>query len=111
MGTDIWSFGCILFKMLTGLVPFPGTNKYAVFQRILAKDMDFPEYLSVDAVAVIDSMLMPNPNERLGCPDSKCNIQSLKNHPFFKGIDFSNPKSLSLSNELIKYIDSDYKSP
>ena len=74
MGTDIWSFGCIVFKMLTGNVPFPGTNKFAVFQKILAKDMDFPEYLSVDAVALIDSMLMPNPSERLGCPDSKCNI-------------------------------------
>jgi hypothetical protein len=73
--------------------------------------MEFPEYLSVDAVALIDSMLMPNHNERLGSPDSKCNIQSLKNHPFFNGINFGNPKSLCLSNELIKYIDSDYQSP
>jgi serine/threonine protein kinase len=31
MATDIWTLGCILFKMLTGSVPFTGTNTYKVF--------------------------------------------------------------------------------
>lgn len=111
MGTDIWSLGCIFYKMLTGSVAFPGNQNHQVFEKILSKDFEYPEYLSVDAVALIDSMLMLNPDERLGCPDSKCSISSLKNHPFFKGVKFSDPKSLSLTPELIKYLNPDYQSP
>jgi len=64
----------------------------------LKKDIDYPEYLSVDAVALIDAMLMLNPIERLGSPGSPCGITNLKNHPFFKGIDFSHPKNLCLTD-------------
>jgi len=78
MATDIWTLGCIIFKMLTGQVPFTGTNSYKVFQKILAKDIDFPEYLSVEAVALIDSMIMIDPNERLGAPGSKNGMTNLK---------------------------------
>jgi hypothetical protein len=43
-------------------------------------------------------MLMINPMERLGSPGASCGIQNLKKHPFFKGIDFSMPKALSLTD-------------
>lgn len=98
MATDIWSLGCIIFKLITGNVPFTGTNSMLVFQKILKKDIDFPEYLSVDAVSLIDSMLMINPLERLGSPGSPCGVENLKKHPFFKGIDFSSPVGLRLSD-------------
>lgn len=98
MATDIWSLGCIIFKLITGNVPFTGTNSMLVFQKILKKDIDFPEYLSVDAVSLIDSMLMINPMERLGSPGSACGISNLKKHPFFKGIDFSSPLNLRLTD-------------
>jgi 3-phosphoinositide dependent protein kinase-1 len=98
MSTDIWSLGCMIFKLITGNVPFTGTNSTLVYQKILKKDIDYPEYLSVDAVALIDAMLMLNPIERLGSPGSPCGITNLKNHPFFKGIDFSHPKNLCLTD-------------
>jgi hypothetical protein len=70
-------------------VPFTGTNSYKVFQKILGKDIEFPEYLSINAVDLIDSLIMLDPMERLGTPGSKNDIKSLKNHPFFVGIDWS----------------------
>ena len=91
MATDIWSLGCIIFKLITGNVPFTGIDPNIVFAKIFKKDIDFPEYLSVDAVSFIDSMLMINPLERLGSPGSPCGIENLKKHPFLKGVDFSTP--------------------
>ena len=70
ISTDIWSLGCIIFKILTGQVPFTGTNPTVVFEKILKKELDFPEYLSPDAIDLINRMLMINPTERLGSPMS-----------------------------------------
>jgi protein-serine/threonine kinase len=31
MATDLWCFGCIIYKIMTGNVPFTGTNPDIVF--------------------------------------------------------------------------------
>lgn len=90
MATDIWCFGCIIFKILTGQVPFTGTQTFKVFQKILNKEIEYPSYLSPNAVSLIDQIIMINPSERLGTPGSRCDMQALKSHPFFDGIDFDN---------------------
>jgi 3-phosphoinositide dependent protein kinase-1 len=33
--SDLWALGCIIFKMYTGKVPFPGMNETACFPIIL----------------------------------------------------------------------------
>jgi hypothetical protein len=40
----------------------------------LAKDIDYPEHLSIEAVALIDSLIMIEPKDRLGAPGSKNNM-------------------------------------
>ena len=49
-------------------------------------------------------MLVINPKDRLGAPGSANGMEALKSHPFFKGIDFTNPKSLSVGESQIRYI-------
>jgi hypothetical protein len=38
-------------------------------------------------------------------------MEVLKKHPFFLGIDFSNPKNLCLNNKLIALIHPEHESP
>lgn len=33
--SDLWALGCIIFKMYTGKVPFPGMNEASCFPQIL----------------------------------------------------------------------------
>ena len=37
MATDIWALGCMIFKLITGNVPFTGTIGPQVYQKILKK--------------------------------------------------------------------------
>ena len=41
-GLDTWAAGCMLFKMLTGSVPFPGTNM-TVYNDIKARNIKWPQ--------------------------------------------------------------------
>lgn len=90
MATDIWCLGCIIFKILTGQVPFTGTQTYKVFQKILSKEIEYPKHLSPEAKDLIDNIIMIEPMRRLGTPGSKNDIRKLREHPFFAGVDFAN---------------------
>ena len=37
LATDLWALGCIIFKMYTGKVPFPGMSEMACFPTILKR--------------------------------------------------------------------------
>lgn len=55
--SDLWALGCIIFKMLTGDVPFNGASDYTTFQMILERDLKFPDSMSDAAKDLIDRLL------------------------------------------------------
>ncbi|KAK6144698.1 hypothetical protein DH2020_021518 [Rehmannia glutinosa] len=87
-GNDLWALGCTLYQMLSGTSPFKDASEWLIFQRIIARDIRFPNYFSAEARDLIDQLLDIDPSRRPGAgPDG---YASLKSHPFFKGIDWTN---------------------
>ncbi|CAN4126497.1 unnamed protein product [Withania somnifera] len=90
-GNDLWALGCTLYQMLSGTSPFKDASEWLIFQRIIARDIRFPNYFSNEARDLIDQLLDIYPSKRPGAgPDG---YASLKNHPFFSGFDWKNLRS------------------
>ncbi|KAL2249343.1 UNVERIFIED_CONTAM: 3-phosphoinositide-dependent protein kinase 2 [Sesamum indicum] len=90
-GNDLWALGCTLYQMLSGTSPFKDASEWLIFQRIIARDIRFPNYFSPEARDLIDQLLNIDPSRRPGAgPDG---YAALKCHPFFKGIDWTNLRS------------------
>ncbi|XP_020595599.1 3-phosphoinositide-dependent protein kinase 1-like [Phalaenopsis equestris] len=101
-GNDLWALGCTLYQMLAGSSPFKDASEWLIFQRIMARDLKFPDYFSDEARDLINKLLDIEPMKRIGAgPEG---YAALKAHPFFEGIDWKNlrkaaaPKLASGSN-------------
>jgi 3-phosphoinositide dependent protein kinase-1 len=57
--SDLWALGCIIFKMYTGKVPFPGMSETACFPQILNRQIDWPKDFDFDPVCkdLIDKLI------------------------------------------------------
>jgi 3-phosphoinositide dependent protein kinase-1 len=44
--------------MLSGASPFKDASEWLIFQRIIARDLKFPDYFSSDARDLIDKLLV-----------------------------------------------------
>lgn len=55
---DLWALGCTLYQMLSGASPFKDDSEWLIFQRIITRDLRFPEYFSDEASDLIDKLLV-----------------------------------------------------
>ncbi|KAI3916593.1 hypothetical protein MKW98_026335 [Papaver atlanticum] len=90
-GNDIWALGCTLYQMLSGSSPFKDASEWLIFQKIIARDLIFPDYFSEEAKDLIDKLLHTDPSQRLGAGPQ--GYVALKIHPFFSGVDWDNIRS------------------
>ena len=73
---DIWSTGIILFAMLCGYLPFEDKNNEKLFKKIAECKIDYPEFLSENALDLLKKIIVPNPKKRI-------TINEIKKHPFY----------------------------
>ncbi|XP_072947514.1 3-phosphoinositide-dependent protein kinase 1 isoform X2 [Epargyreus clarus] len=88
--SDLWAFGCIVYQMISGLPPFHAPTEFLTFQKILKMDYEFPEGFPADAKDLVEKLLVLDYSKRLGANDKGVTYESIRQHPFFEGIDWEN---------------------
>ncbi|XP_069929387.1 ribosomal protein S6 kinase alpha-2 isoform X3 [Oryctolagus cuniculus] len=84
---DWWSFGVLMFEMLTGSLPFQGKDRKETMALILKAKLGMPQFLSVEAQGLLRALFKRNPCNRLGAGVD--GVEEIKRHPFFVTIDWN----------------------
>jgi len=79
---DWWSFGTLVYEMLTGLPPFYCEDVQEMYTKIMTADLEIPASMSDEAADLLTRLLDRNDETRLQDP------LRIKNHAFFSAIDW-----------------------
>jgi len=80
---DLWSFGVVIYELLTGETPFYASTKHQVVENILNVEINWGSRLELDdASSFLSLLLNKNPLQRPNC-------QVLKQHEFFKNTNWN----------------------
>ncbi|ORY83009.1 serine/threonine-protein kinase orb6 [Protomyces lactucae-debilis] len=90
MECDWWSLGAIMFECLVGWPPFCSENAHETYRKILAwrETLYFPDdvHLSREAEDLIRRLITS--------ADQRLDLNSIKNHTFFRGVDWSTIRNI-----------------
>lgn len=70
---DIWSFGVIIYVLVCGKVPFDDENSNALHEKIKRGKVKYPNFLSIDCIALLSRMLTVKSQNR-------ATLQEVVNH-------------------------------
>lgn len=82
---DWWSFGMVIYEMLTGLPPWYSDDQTEMIEGILNKSVNIPPNMSEHAKDLILKLLDKDRKRRLGAKEGAKEIMS---HPFFKEVEW-----------------------
>ncbi|XP_020838863.1 ribosomal protein S6 kinase alpha-1 isoform X2 [Phascolarctos cinereus] len=84
---DWWSYGVLMFEMLTGSLPFQGKDRKETMTLILKAKLGMPQFLSTEAQSLLRALFKRNPANRLGSGTD--GAEEIKRHVFYSTIDWN----------------------
>jgi len=88
--TDIWSFGCIMYQMLTAHLPFDGLTATDTLAKIIEREPDWealPQETPANIRALLQRCLEKDPDRRLGdIADAAIEISETLSKPQIVGL-------------------------
>ena len=93
---DIWCIGVLLFELITGNVPFQGTDLDTLKQNILHLKIAWPKDINIDAKNLIKKILKSDPASRIS-------LEDMLKHQFFTKYFPNAVKSLIKPDDTINY--------
>ena len=99
---DWFSFGVVIFELFCGYHPFRCKNK-KIDPTIYLRKTYIPDKVPKDAKDLIEKLFVNNPKKRLGYKSA----DEVKNHPFFKDIDFDKVLNKEYKPPFVPKLDSE----
>lgn len=97
--SDFWSFGCIVYEILTGIPPFYSDNVSQMYQFIVQAQYDDSALDAIPhASSLIAGLLDTCATTRLG--GSPMGIKEIMQHPFFACVNWQQIESRNFSLDL-----------
>lgn len=81
---DWWSFGILIFEMLTGYTPFYDPTPMKTYENILNGTINYPDYLPPDILDLLQKLIVKDLTQRLG--NLQDGSDGIKYHPWFKEV-------------------------
>ncbi|BHF75339.1 Ribosomal protein S6 kinase alpha-2 [Sparganum proliferum] len=92
---DWWSFGVLMYEMLTGTLPFHAESRKETMVQIMKAKLEMPQMLSPAAQSLLRALFKRTPSNRLGY--GLGGFEQLKAHPFFASINWDDLYQLKVT--------------
>ena len=102
---DWWSLGCLMYKILIGIDAFKFSKNQSLSPEMYEIEILIPDYVTKEANDLIRKLLVINPKKRLGSGPG--GADKIKNHSYFKDIDWEKAWNKELTPPFIPDIKDD----